>query len=73
LNEKIVQNINEAAGAWGVQCLRYEIRDISPPASVRSAMDMQAEAGWMLGTQKQSTAFRKNICMTCNPNKSRRV
>jgi len=44
LNSKIVQTINEAAGAWGVQCLRYEIRDISPPASVRSAMDMQAEA-----------------------------
>ena len=44
LNRKIVEAINEAAAAWGVECLRYEIRDISPPHSIRSAMDMQAEA-----------------------------
>lgn len=36
--------INEAGRAWGIECLRYEIRDISPPAGVRSAMEMQAEA-----------------------------
>lgn len=28
----------------GVECLRYEIRDITPPSSVKLAMDMQAEA-----------------------------
>jgi len=44
LNANIVQSINDAAQSWGIQCLRYEIRDITPPASVRSAMDMQAEA-----------------------------
>lgn len=44
LNNNIVQSINTASEAWGIECLRYEIRDIAPPASVRNAMDMQAEA-----------------------------
>lgn len=44
LNSNIVQVINEAAEAWGLQCMRYEIRDISPPAGVRAAMELQAEA-----------------------------
>ncbi|OVA19945.1 Band 7 protein [Macleaya cordata] len=44
LNENIVKSINEAAKDWGLQCLRYEIRDISPPPGVRAAMEMQAEA-----------------------------
>lgn len=44
LNEKIVIAINDAAKDWGLKCLRYEIRDISPPRGVRAAMEMQAEA-----------------------------
>ncbi|KAF2299544.1 hypothetical protein GH714_032473 [Hevea brasiliensis] len=44
LNEKIVESINVATKDWGLQCLRYEIRDISPPRGVRAAMEMQAEA-----------------------------
>ncbi|KAI4338068.1 hypothetical protein L6164_016421 [Bauhinia variegata] len=44
LNEKIVEAINVAAQHWGLECLRYEIRDISPPPGVRAAMEMQAEA-----------------------------
>eukprot|EP00475_Leptophrys_vorax_P039138 TRINITY_DN700_c0_g1_i3.p1 TRINITY_DN700_c0_g1~~TRINITY_DN700_c0_g1_i3.p1 ORF type:complete len:365 (-),score=116.17 TRINITY_DN700_c0_g1_i3:125-1219(-) len=44
LNVNIVNAINKAGASWGVECLRYEIRDISPPQTVKSAMDMQAEA-----------------------------
>merc|ERR1711865_1369902 len=44
LNSKIVLAINEAAEVWGVQCMRYEIRDIIPSASVKSVIDMEAEA-----------------------------
>ncbi|KAK9292641.1 hypothetical protein L1049_020618 [Liquidambar formosana] len=44
LNVQIVEAINVAAKDWGLQCLRYEIRDISPPRGVRVAMEMQAEA-----------------------------
>ena len=39
-----MHSINAAAEPWGVRCLRYEIRDISPPPAVKQAMDMQAEA-----------------------------
>lgn len=44
LNRHIVMAINEASAAWGLQCLRYEIRDITPPPPVQRAMEMQAEA-----------------------------
>ncbi|KAG9455394.1 hypothetical protein H6P81_008298 [Aristolochia fimbriata] len=44
LNENVVKAINEAATNWGLQCLRYEIGDISPPSGVKAAMEMQAEA-----------------------------
>jgi regulator of protease activity HflC (stomatin/prohibitin superfamily) len=44
LNHAIVQAMNSASGPWGVKCLRYEIRDITPPSAIRSAMEMQAEA-----------------------------
>lgn len=44
LNKNIVESLNKAALPWGIQCLRYEIKDILPPVSVKNAMDMQAEA-----------------------------
>jgi regulator of protease activity HflC (stomatin/prohibitin superfamily) len=44
LNINIVQSINEASNVWGIQCLRYEIKDITPPANVRSAMELQVAA-----------------------------
>lgn len=44
LNVNIVSSLNDATDDWGVVCLRYEIRDIKPPATVRQAMEMQAEA-----------------------------
>jgi len=44
LNDALVQAINTAAEPWGAECLRYEIRDIIPPDTVRDSMDQQAEA-----------------------------
>jgi len=44
LNASIVKILNDAASAWGIECLRYEIRDIIPPASIKQAMEMEAEA-----------------------------
>lgn len=44
LNQAIVAIVNEASSAWGIKCLRYEIRDILPPTSIKQAMEMQAEA-----------------------------
>lgn len=44
LNTNITQAINEAAQAWGVTCLRYEIRDIHAPPSVVEAMHRQVTA-----------------------------
>lgn len=44
LNANIVNAINSAAIQWGIQCLRYEIRDIHPPESVIQAMHSQVSA-----------------------------
>lgn len=44
LNTAIVIAINQASDAWGIQCMRYEIRDIRMPSRVQEAMQMQVEA-----------------------------
>ncbi|KAF1984702.1 SPFH domain/Band 7 family protein [Aulographum hederae CBS 113979] len=44
LNSNITVAINEAAQAWGVTCLRYEIRDIHAPEGVVEAMHRQVTA-----------------------------
>merc|ERR1712098_42582 len=44
LNIAIVNAINHASEAWGIQCMRYEIRDIKLPERIQEAMQMQVEA-----------------------------
>lgn len=44
LNVNIVTALNLAAQHWGIECLRYEIRDIQPPDSVVKAMHSQVSA-----------------------------
>lgn len=44
LNASIVSSINDAAEPWGIQVLRYEIKDITPPVSVMEAMEAQMKA-----------------------------
>ncbi|KAM4878795.1 stomatin-like protein 2, mitochondrial isoform 3-T3 [Sylvia borin] len=44
LNASIVDAINQASDCWGIQCLRYEIKDIHVPPRVKESMQMQVEA-----------------------------
>jgi len=44
LNANIVAAINQAAQSWGIQCMRYEIKNIIPPTSVLEAMGLQMAA-----------------------------
>ena len=44
LNANIVQEINKESEGWGIRCMRYEIRDIMPPTSIKASMELQAEA-----------------------------
>lgn len=44
LNIAIVTAINQAAINWGIQCMRYEIKDIQPPQTVLRAMELQVAA-----------------------------
>jgi regulator of protease activity HflC (stomatin/prohibitin superfamily) len=44
LNAAIVNIINSAGHDWGIECMRYEIRDITPPANIKKAMELEGEA-----------------------------
>ncbi|KAJ3083194.1 hypothetical protein BCR33DRAFT_660077 [Rhizoclosmatium globosum] len=44
LNTKITQAMNQAATEWGIEVLRYEIRDVHPPQEVLTAMHRQISA-----------------------------
>ena len=44
INAAVVSAIDEAAQGWGVKVLRYEIKNITPPASVLNAMEKQMQA-----------------------------
>ena len=44
LNINIVHAINLASEPWGVQVMRYEIKDIEPPRTILDAMERQMKA-----------------------------
>lgn len=44
ISARVVQVLSEAGENWGVQLHRYEIKNISPPESVRVAMERQVTA-----------------------------
>ena len=44
INARVVDAVDRAAEPWGVKILRYEIKDITPPASVRDALEKQMRA-----------------------------
>ena len=44
INAKVVEAIDEAALNWGVKVLRYEIKDLTPPAEILRAMQAQITA-----------------------------
>lgn len=44
VNIKVVTELDKASEAWGVKVLRYEIKNIRPPADVLAAMEKQMRA-----------------------------
>ncbi|MGE0801771.1 MAG: SPFH domain-containing protein, partial [Lautropia sp.] len=44
INASIVSALDEAATNWGVKVLRYEIKDLTPPAEILRAMQAQITA-----------------------------
>ena len=44
MSARVVEVLNEAGGAWGIQVHRYEIKSIVPPASVTNSMEKQVSA-----------------------------
>ena len=44
INMSVVAALDEAAANWGVKVLRYEIKDLTPPAAILHAMQAQITA-----------------------------
>jgi regulator of protease activity HflC (stomatin/prohibitin superfamily) len=44
INSSVVSALDEAAMSWGVKVLRYEIKDLTPPAEILRAMQAQITA-----------------------------
>ncbi|MGE0115951.1 MAG: SPFH domain-containing protein [Steroidobacteraceae bacterium] len=44
INAHVVSELDKASAAWGVKVLRYEIKNINPPADVLHAMEKQMRA-----------------------------
>jgi regulator of protease activity HflC (stomatin/prohibitin superfamily) len=44
INATVVSALDEAAASWGVKVLRYEIKDLTPPAEILRAMQAQITA-----------------------------
>lgn len=40
LNVHIKEALNEASGKWGIDIMRYEIKDIKPPDEIRRSMEL---------------------------------
>ena len=44
LNSSIKKALNQASEKWGIDCMRYEIKDIKPPEQIKRSMELQAES-----------------------------
>src|SRR5215211_8849377 len=44
INISVVSELDKASEAWGVKVLRYEIKNIQPPADILAAMEKQMRA-----------------------------
>ena len=44
ISAKVVEEVARAGESWGIQVLRYEIKTIEPPDTVKAAMEMQVTA-----------------------------
>jgi regulator of protease activity HflC (stomatin/prohibitin superfamily) len=40
LNVRIRQALNDATSDWGIECLRYEIKDITVPDTIKRSMEL---------------------------------
>ena len=44
ISAKVVEVLDKAGGSWGIRVHRYEIKNITPPDTVKNAMELQVNA-----------------------------
>jgi regulator of protease activity HflC (stomatin/prohibitin superfamily) len=58
INIAVVAELDKATEPWGVKVLRYEIKNITPPADVLAAMEKQMRAGSSRSTRPRARRRR---------------
>ena len=60
------EDIKDAAADWGLECLRYEIKDINVPAGIKAAMELQVGTFIaLLASQQQGSAAWVLHALSC--------
>ena len=44
LNDSVRESLQQASHKWGIDCMRYEIKDIKPPERIKTAMQLESES-----------------------------
>lgn len=44
INGLVLSQLSQAVESWGMNCLRYEIKDIHVSETIRKVMNLEAEA-----------------------------
>ena len=85
INGQVVDSIDQAAQTWGVKVLRYEVKDILPPESVKKAMEAQMTAerekraaiatseGQRQSTINKAEGERQDLILRSEGEKQRRI
>ena len=58
INSSVVSALDEAAMSWGVKVLRYEIKDLTPPAEILRSMQAQNQRN-----TSRTSALRASVLM----------
>ena len=61
INARVVETVDKAAEPWGIKVLRYEVKDIMPPASVTDALEKQMRA-----ERERLLVFPSSRCPPCS-------
>ena len=66
LNTRVREALNDATQDWGIECVRYEIKDIHVPEQIRRSMELQAESERI----KRSKILKSEGVMTSKVNEA---
>src|SRR5687768_17959928 len=65
INMAVVSELDKATEPWGVKVLRYEIKNITPPADVLAAMEKQMRAEREKRSEEHTSELQSRLHLVC--------